>query len=157
MILFRIYFVSVALDWTTKETTFFNQVKTAGDNAWLRAGFDTGENEVLGISAKAYERHYKQKVATPSVAVLYRNNENEPFKAAYLKGVGNVAAWKNAFYDIFTKVIIEQPKENDNNGDNEKGSGDQDGNGTGGGGNGTGSRPCTLLDNSFGRHWIGRF
>ena len=161
MVLFKIYYVSDTDNWTDKEAAFFKQVQGAAYDAFSEKERsmtvdEWNNNGFMYVSKTEASTYLKRTVLSPSVIVFYRNSSKDEFKAAYFKGVGNVKAWKNAFLGIFNGVIDES-KGNDSDSDNEKGSGDQDGNGTGGGGNGTGSRPCTLLDNSFGRHWIGRF
>lgn len=42
---------------------------------------------------------------------MYRAAETEQFKAAYLKGVGNTAAWTKKFVEIFNLVPIEKRQE----------------------------------------------
>ncbi len=161
MVLFKIYYVSATDNWTDKEEAFFTQVQGAAYDAFSQKERDMTMDEwnVNGFmftnqtEASAY---FKRQVPASSVVVLYRNSSKDEFKAAFLKGVGNVKAWKNAFLSIFNGTVAES-KGNDSDSDNDKGSGDKDGNGTGGGGNGNGNRPCTFVDTFLADMGLGDF
>lgn len=45
------------------------------------------------------------------INVQYRADDQSPFKTAYLKGVGNTAAWTKKFVETFNLVPIEKREE----------------------------------------------
>ena len=156
-VLFETYFIYGTDTPTQSENNFFRQIRQAGNEAWDLYGQSNLSNAIYLTTVNKFAATYNKKVPAASVVVFYRNNGNEQFKAAYLKGIGNVAAWKRTFLDIFQKVIVES-KEKDGSDKDGTGTG-QDGNGTGNGGNGNGNgtRPCTPLDTLLAKIGLGDF
>lgn len=165
MILFRIIYINNG-DATEKEAlkeqSFFDQVQDASRIAKNQTPIGMSPQEWLDnayLSARGFEAEkiLKRKVSTPSIIVQYRADDRSSFKNAYLKGVGNTAAWTKKFVEIFNLVPIEKREEaassasdaTDTEGgkeggkDNGKADGKEGGNGNGWG---LGTRDCNFLD-----------
>jgi hypothetical protein len=161
MVLFKIYYVSAAKNNTEKEYKFFADVQGAAADAFEEARPDmTGDewnaNAFIYVSRAEAEQTLKRSIQAPSVVVYYRKNDKEQFRAAYLKGVGNVAAWKKTFLNIFNGAPkAESGKDDDDNNRNGRGSGTGSGSGYGSG-KGLGVRPCIpVLDDVFNKLGFG--
>lgn len=160
MILFQSYYVSQLETATSSEEAFFTQVQRAISDAFYakERGMSVQDwsNSFKYVSKSEVFRTLKKSVNTPSVIIAYRNSDKEPFKYAFLKGIGNVAAWKIAAQKIFDGVPMPQT-ETGSGADGKNGGGKdgaEDGTGTGKGGSGWGNgkgfgvRPCIpILDN----------
>lgn len=151
MVLFKIYYVSETAYITEAEQTFFTQVQGAAYDAFNAkernmTAKEFANNAFLYISRAEAKILFYRDVLAPSVIVAYRSDSSGKFQAAYLKGVGKVKAWQDAFQKIFDGTATEQDEKG------KGGSKDQDGKGSAESGNGSGNwglpmRPCIpILD-----------
>jgi hypothetical protein len=161
MILFKIHYVSAKSQQTDSEARFFAQVQGAAYDAFIEAAPDVTSDEwnataFMYTTAAEASNYLKRPVAAPSVVVYYRKSDKDQFKAAYLKGVGNVAAWKKAFLQLFN-AAPKAEKGNENESEDSNGRGSGEGSGTGyGSGKGLGVRPCIpVLDDLFNKLGFG--
>ena len=156
MILFQIYYISAGNNWTAAEGRFFNDVQTAISTAFNakergQTAEEYSNNCFLFLSKAEAKQMFKRDVATPSVAIKYRNNATAAYNVAFLKGIGKPAAWTKAAKSIFDGVPV--PQSETPSGGN--GDADKDANGKGkGSGSGTNSgngldpfRKCNPVDN----------